>query len=73
VDPGATSRVASSRARRHGGVLDYSLWNGSYTQSGSNVTVTNTAYSGAVPAGGSTTFGFTATDSGSDASPASVT
>ena len=49
------------------------LWNGSYTQSGENVSVTNANYNGSVPAGGSTTFGFTATDSGSDAAPAALT
>lgn len=49
------------------------LWNGSYTQSGQNVTVANAAYDGAVSAGGATSFGFTATDSGSDAAPAALT
>jgi hypothetical protein len=37
-----------------------SLWNGSYTQSGANVTVTNAAYNGSIPTGGNTSFGFNA-------------
>jgi endoglucanase len=35
-----------------------SMWNASYTQSGSTVTATNAAHNGAVAAGGSATFGF---------------
>jgi hypothetical protein len=46
------------------------LWNGAYTQSGANVTVTNASYNGALAPGASTTLGFTATGSG--ASPPSV-
>jgi hypothetical protein len=34
------------------------LWNGSYTQSGSNVTVTNTSYNGSIGTGATSTFGF---------------
>ncbi|MFB9236079.1 cellulose binding domain-containing protein [Plantactinospora siamensis] len=34
------------------------LWNGTLSTSGSSVTVRNVSYNGAVPAGGSTTFGF---------------
>jgi len=49
------------------------LWNGSYTQSGANVTVTNTSYDGTLAPGASTTVGFTATYSGSNAAPSSVT
>jgi cellulose 1,4-beta-cellobiosidase len=49
------------------------LWNGSYTQSGQSVSVTNANYDGSVAAGASTTFGFTATDSGSDAAPSALT
>jgi cellulose 1,4-beta-cellobiosidase len=48
------------------------LWNGTYTQSGQSVDVTNASYDGTVAAGSSTSFGFTATDSGSDAAPATV-
>ncbi|WP_101254227.1 endo-1,4-beta-xylanase [Streptomyces barkulensis] len=33
-------------------------WNGSFSQSGSTVTVTNAAYNGTVPAGGTISFGF---------------
>ncbi|MEV6177998.1 cellulase family glycosylhydrolase [Streptomyces sp. NPDC052016] len=34
------------------------MWNASYTQSGSTVTAVNAAHNGAVPAGGSASFGF---------------
>ncbi len=34
------------------------LWNGTPSQSGSNVTVTNASYNGAIPTGGSVSFGF---------------
>ncbi|AGL19175.1 arabinofuranosidase catalytic domain-containing protein [Actinoplanes sp. N902-109] len=34
------------------------LWNGTYTQSGAAVTVTNAAYNGSIPTGGSISFGF---------------
>ncbi|MBC9727168.1 cellulase family glycosylhydrolase [Streptomyces sp. TRM68367] len=35
-----------------------SMWNASHTQSGSAVTATNAAHNGAVPVGGSASFGF---------------
>jgi len=44
-----------------------SLWNGSYTQSGASVSVTNASYDGTLAPGGTATVGFTAT--GSSASP----
>jgi hypothetical protein len=34
------------------------LWNGSYTQSGAAVTVTNESYNGSIATGGSASFGF---------------
>jgi beta-xylosidase len=34
------------------------LWNGSYTQTGANVTVTNASYNASIPTGGNTSFGF---------------
>src|SRR5207302_1892059 len=34
------------------------LWNGSYTQSGGNVTVANVSYNGSIATGGNTAFGF---------------
>ncbi len=49
-----------------------SLWNGSYTQSGGHVTVTNLSYNGTLAPGASTTVGFTGTYSGSSAAPSSV-
>jgi hypothetical protein len=34
------------------------LWNGSFTQSGANVTVTNASWNGNIPTGGTASFGF---------------
>jgi Cellulose binding domain/Glycosyl hydrolase family 12 len=48
------------------------LWNGNRTQSGSTVTVTNASYNGTLAPGASTTVGFTATYSGSNTAPSSV-
>jgi Glycosyl hydrolase family 12/Cellulose binding domain len=48
------------------------LWNGSYTQSGETVTVTNASYDGTLAPGGTATIGFTATYSGSNTAPSSV-
>ncbi len=50
-----------------------SLWNGGYTQTGQAVSVANAAYNGAVAPGGTTTLGFTATDSTGAAPPSGVT
>jgi hypothetical protein len=47
-----------------------SLWNGSYTQSGNTVTVTNASYDGSLAPGATATVGFTAT--GTSGSPSSV-
>jgi len=47
------------------------LWNGSYTQSGSQVTVTNATYNGAIPTGGTTSFGFNGAWNGSNPVPGS--
>ncbi|MFE9181825.1 arabinofuranosidase catalytic domain-containing protein [Micromonospora haikouensis] len=47
------------------------LWNGSYTQSGAQVTVTNVSYNGSIPTGGTTSFGFNGTANGSNPVPAS--
>jgi cellulase/cellobiase CelA1 len=48
------------------------LWNGSYTQSGANVTVTNESYNGTLAPGASTTLGFNGSYSGSNTAPSSV-
>jgi lysophospholipase L1-like esterase len=48
------------------------LWSGSFTQAGGNVSVANMSYNGAVAAGASTSFGFTATQSGTNAVPAAT-
>jgi hypothetical protein len=47
------------------------LWNGSYTQSGTAVTVTNASYNAAIGAsGGTVSFGFLGSDSGQTTAPA---
>lgn len=52
-----------------------SLWNGSVTQSGGSVTVTNASYNGSVPAGAavSSSPGFNASWTGSNPNPTSFT
>jgi endo-1,4-beta-xylanase len=45
------------------------LWNGSYTQSGGNVTVTNVSYNGSIGSGGNTSFGFNGSWNGSNPTP----
>lgn len=47
------------------------LWNGSVTQSGAAVTVTNAPYNGAIPTGGSTNVGFNGSWTGSNPVPTS--
>jgi cellulase/cellobiase CelA1 len=49
------------------------LFNGAYTQSGQQVTVTNVSYNETIPAGGSVNFGFIANVTGTNAAPASIT
>lgn len=49
------------------------VWNGSHTQTGPTVTVSNAAYNGALPARGSTSFGFIATSTGTNNPPATLT
>jgi hypothetical protein len=49
------------------------LWNGNYTQSGSNVTVTNASYNGSIGTGASTSFGFNGVWNGSNPVPATFT
>ncbi|WP_316741902.1 cellulase family glycosylhydrolase [Streptomyces sp. MK7] len=50
-----------------------SMWNATYTQSGSTVTVTNADHNGSVPAGGSTGFGFGGAPGGGSAPSVSCT
>ena len=48
------------------------LWNGSYTQSGKNVSVTNLGYNNIISAnGGTVNFGFNAAYSGTNTNPTS--
>jgi hypothetical protein len=51
------------------------LWNGSYTQSGSTVTITNLSYNASIPPGAalSSSPGFNGTWNGSNASPTAFT
>jgi endo-1,4-beta-xylanase len=47
------------------------LWNGTASQSGSQVTVTNAAYNGSIATGGNTSFGFNGAWTGSNPVPSS--
>jgi len=49
------------------------LWNGTYAQSGSTVTVTNTSWNGAIATGGSTSFGFNGSWTSANPAPTSFT
>ena len=48
-------------------------WGATYTQTGADVAATNVSYTAPVPAGGSVTFGFIASWSGSNPRPAAFT
>ncbi len=48
-------------------------WNGTATQSGQSVTITNASYNASIPAGGNISAGFQGTWTASDAAPASFT
>ena len=48
------------------------LWNGSYAQTAARVAVTSASYDSSIPAGGTATVGFTASYTGSNSAPASV-
>ena len=48
-------------------------WNGSASQSGENVTITNASYNGTIAPGGNTSAGFQGTWTNSDAAPTSFT
>jgi endo-1,4-beta-xylanase len=48
-------------------------WNGTASQSGEAVTITNVSYNGAIAAGGNTSLGFQGTWTNSDAAPTSFT
>ncbi|MFC0527335.1 carbohydrate-binding protein, partial [Phytohabitans kaempferiae] len=52
-----------------GGQSISQLWNGTLTTSGSTVSVTNASHNGALPASGSTTFGFIGGGTASNPSP----
>jgi xyloglucan-specific exo-beta-1,4-glucanase len=48
-------------------------WNGTFTQSGANVTVTNASYNATIAAGASVNPGFNGSWSGSNPSPTAFT
>lgn len=48
-------------------------WNGVFSQSGSQVSVTNAPYNGSIPSGGQTTFGFQGSYSASNPVPTNIT
>ncbi|HEU5158606.1 MAG TPA: cellulose binding domain-containing protein [Streptosporangiaceae bacterium] len=52
-----------------GGQVIGQLWGGSFTQSGGAVTVSNMSYNGRLAPGGAASFGFTATQSGTNPVP----
>jgi cellulose 1,4-beta-cellobiosidase len=56
-----------------GGQQISNAWNGSATQNGATVSVTNAAYNGAISPGASTTVGFTASSNSSANTPSGVT
>ena len=56
-----------------GGQAISQLWNGSVTQSGTAVTVTNASWNGSIAAGGSQSVGFLASWTGSNPAPAAFT
>jgi cellulase/cellobiase CelA1 len=45
------------------------MWNASYTQNGTKVTVTNKVYNSTISVGGAASFGFNLTYSGTNATP----
>src|SRR5581483_8259504 len=49
------------------------LWNGSYTQSATSVSVSNLSYNGSIATNGTASFGFNGSYSGTNAVPASFT
>ncbi|GAA2863705.1 large protein [Actinoplanes cyaneus] len=56
-----------------GGQAISQVWNGTHTQSGPNVTVTNAAYNGALAPGAATSFGLIASVTGANEPPTSIT
>lgn len=49
------------------------LWNGSYTQSGKQVAITNAAWNATIPPGGTTSVGFNGTWTNNDTNPTTFT
>ncbi|MFD0742792.1 cellulose binding domain-containing protein [Phytohabitans flavus] len=65
----ATTRGWTVRLTFANGQQVNQMWGGSYTQSGSTVTVTNAGYNGAIGPNSSATFGFIASWTGSNTAP----
>jgi hypothetical protein len=57
----------------HAGQKLNNVWNGTLTTSGQDVSVRNANYNGSVAAGGSTSFGFLGSWTGTNPVPATVT
>jgi lysophospholipase L1-like esterase len=82
---GATISITvknNSAAVINGWTLDWSfsgnqkisnIWNATYTQNGTRVTVKNQSYNAAIPVDGSASFGFNITYSGTNAKPTGFT
>jgi lysophospholipase L1-like esterase len=82
---GATVSITvknNSTAALNGWTLEWSfpgnqkitnIWSGSYTQNGTKVTVKNQSYNATIPAGGSISFGFNISYSGSNTKPTGFT
>ncbi|MGD8400914.1 MAG: glycoside hydrolase family 9 protein [Bacillota bacterium] len=49
------------------------MWNGTFTQNGADIVVTDLSYNSAIPAGGTVSFGFNLSYSGTNATPANFT
>nr|BFE59366.1 arabinofuranosidase catalytic domain-containing protein [Dactylosporangium thailandense] len=56
-----------------GGQSVTQLWNGSYTQSGAQVTVTDAGWNGTIATGATVSFGFNGSTTGANPAPASFT
>jgi cellulase/cellobiase CelA1 len=73
TNTGAAALSSWALSWRFGGDQQIStLWNGSFTESGEQVAVSNESYNGSVAPGATVTVGFTGTYTSSDAPPAAV-
>jgi cellulase/cellobiase CelA1 len=49
------------------------MWNATFTENGTSITATNQSYNSSIPAGGTVSFGFNLSYSGTNAKPTSFT